>query len=290
MPAHQAPPAASTPAGELRRRAAALRGHLGASQLDAAIITQNADLFYFAGSIQSGVLIVPARGEPVYAVRRILERARAESTLDTIVPLPGLRSLAPLLAEACGRPPRRIGMELDVLPVSVRDRFAASLGAAELADVSAAVRRVRSLKSPYELDKLRAAARLSDAILGAATEALREGMTELELSSSVEAAARRRTRYSCSACQPSAVSIRVRCGFAAAGTIVTFTPTASQQRRATSPRSSPPASQAVRSRLSAMSRSPIRNQPSSPSASTHAVVSPRRPQPSSSSNSPATAW
>lgn len=192
MPAYQAPPAISTPAGELRRRAAALRGHLGASQLDAAIITQNADLFYFAGSIQSGVLIVPAGGEPVYAVRRILERARAESMLDTIVPLPSLRSLAPLVAEACGRPPRRIGMELDVLPVSVRDRFAACLGAAEFADVSAAVRRIRSLKSPYELDKLRAAARLSDAMLGAATEALREGMTELELSSSVEAAARRR--------------------------------------------------------------------------------------------------
>jgi Xaa-Pro dipeptidase len=191
MPAHETPPAILTPAGELRRRVAALRGQLAAAQLDAAIIAQNADLLYFAGSIQSGVLIVPAGGEPVYAVRRVLERARAESTLDTIVPLPSLRDLARLVAEACGRPPRRIGMELDVLPVAVRDRFAACLGDAQLADVSAAVRRIRSRKSPYELDKLRVAACLSDAILGAATEALREGMTELELSSNIEAAARR---------------------------------------------------------------------------------------------------
>ena len=156
------------------------------------MITQNVDLLYFGGSIQSGVLIVPADGEPVYAVRRVLERARAESALETIVPLTGLRGLGPLVTEALGRPAARIGLELDVLPVAVRDRFAASLGAAELVDVSAAVRRIRSVKSPYELDKMRAAARLSDAILRTAIEALRDGMTELELSAAIEAEARRR--------------------------------------------------------------------------------------------------
>jgi Xaa-Pro dipeptidase len=184
--------AAATPSDELGRRAAALRRHLAAADLDAALITQNADLFYFAGSIQSGVLIVPGDGQPVYAVRRVLERARAESTLDAIVPLPSLRDLAARLADACGRPPRRVGMELDVLPVAVRERFAASLGReVEIADISPAVRRIRSVKSPYELEKLRAAARLSAAILGAAIEALREGMTELELSAAIEAEARR---------------------------------------------------------------------------------------------------
>ncbi|HEV2281082.1 MAG TPA: Xaa-Pro peptidase family protein [bacterium] len=184
--------APSTPRDELRRRSAALQRHLRASGLDAAVITQNVNLFYFGGSIQSGALIVPVQGEPVYAVRRIIERARAESALDAIVPLPSLRGLAGRVAEALGRPAARVGMELDVLPVAVRDRFAAALGAIEIIDVSAAVRRIRSIKSPYELEKLRATARLSDAILGAATEALREGITELELSALIEAAARRR--------------------------------------------------------------------------------------------------
>jgi len=156
------------------------------------MITQNADLFYFGGSIQSGALIVPVDGEPVYAVRRVLERARAESALETIVPLPSLRGLGPLVTEALGRPAARIGMELDVLPVAVRDRFAASLAPAEFIDVSAAVRRIRSVKSPYELDKMRAAARLSEAVLKTAIEALREGMTELDLSAAIEAEARRR--------------------------------------------------------------------------------------------------
>ncbi|HLW47779.1 MAG TPA: Xaa-Pro peptidase family protein [bacterium] len=185
-------PAVSTPPGELVRRAAALRRHLAAADLDAAVITHNADLFYFGGSIQNGVLIVPADGEPVYAVRRVLERARSESALQRIVPFPSLRDLPAHLAEACGRPPRRVGMEFDVLPVAVRDRFAASLGAVEILDVSAPVRRIRSVKSPYEVDRMRAAARLADAILGAATEVLREGISELELSAGIEAEARRR--------------------------------------------------------------------------------------------------
>ena len=184
-------PAPPTPRDELYRRSAALQRHLRAEALDAAVITQNVNLFYFGGSIQSGVVVVPADGAPVYAGRRILERARAESTLETIAPLPSLRGLPARLADLLGRPPARIGMELDVLPVAVRDRFAAALGPIEIADISGAVRRVRSVKSPYEIDKLRATAHLSKVILDAAIEGLREGMTELDLSALLESAARR---------------------------------------------------------------------------------------------------
>ena len=180
----------STPREELRRRSAALQRHLAGAGIDAALIAQNADLFYFTGSVQSGMLVVPAEGEPVYAVRRVIERARADSALERIVPFASLRGLATLVAEAAGRPVRRVGMELDVLPVAVRDRYAAALGAAGVSDVSAAVRRIRSVKSPYELERIRAAARLSDAILRAALATLHEGMTELDLSAGIEAAAR----------------------------------------------------------------------------------------------------
>jgi Xaa-Pro aminopeptidase len=181
----------STPRDELARRAAALQKHLETAGLDAALITQNVDLFYFAGSMQSGVLIVPARGRPVYAVRRVLDRARRESALEQITPLETLRDLPALLVGALGGPARRVGMELDVVPVLVRDRFAALLPGVEIADASSSIRRVRSVKSEYEIAKMRAAARLSEAMLIAAVGTLREGMTEVEFSGRVEAIARR---------------------------------------------------------------------------------------------------
>lgn len=184
-------PVPSAPRDELLRRSTALQRYIQSAAIDAAVITQNVNLFYFGGSIQSGIIIVPAAGAPLYAVRRVLERARAESTLETIVPLPSLRGLPGRLTDALGRPPARVGMELDVLPVTVRDRFAAALGPIEIVDISAAVRRLRSVKSPYEIGKVRAAARLSEVILDAAIKGLREGMTELELSALLESAARR---------------------------------------------------------------------------------------------------
>ncbi len=181
----------STPRDELLRRTSALQRHLSAHELDAALITQNVDLLYFAGSMQSGVLTVPADGRPVYAVRRVLERARRESALEQIVPFESIRDLSALVRNAAGGTAHRVGMELDVLPVLVRDRFMAALPGIEIADVSGPIRLVRSVKSEYEIDKMRAAARLAETMLKVGVAQLREGITELELAGRVEAAARR---------------------------------------------------------------------------------------------------
>ena len=51
-----------TPATEIHARIAKLQAGLRAARLDAAFLVQNADLFYFTGSIQQGILIVPAEG------------------------------------------------------------------------------------------------------------------------------------------------------------------------------------------------------------------------------------
>ena len=141
--------------------------------------------------MQSGTLLVPADGRPVYAVRRVFERARTESALEEIVALESFRQLPDLLRGTAGRTPRRIGLEHDVLPVAVRDRLAAVFEDAAWVDVSAAIRTIRAVKSPYELDKQRAAGGLSALMLEAAVGSLREGITELDLAGRIEAAARR---------------------------------------------------------------------------------------------------
>jgi Xaa-Pro dipeptidase len=180
-----------TPREELQRRISGLQRDLAAHGIDAALIGQNIDLFYFTGSMQSGMLVVPAAGHAVYAVRRVFERARRDSALEHIVPFEGYRQLPGLVSEASGGPVRRLGLELDVLPVLVRDRIAGGFAGVEWADVSPAIRSLRSVKSPYELDKIRAAAKLAAVILETATRSLHEGMTELDLAAHVEAAARR---------------------------------------------------------------------------------------------------
>lgn len=181
----------STPREELQRRAGALQRHLQSLHLDAALINQNIDLFYFTGSMQSGMLVVPASGQAIYAVRRVLERARRESGIEQIVPLESFRQLPDLVRQAAGVTTRRIGLELDVLPVLVRDRIAAGFAGVEWVDASPAIRGLRSVKSPYEIGKIRASAKLAALIVETAAQSLREGITELDLAGRVEAAARR---------------------------------------------------------------------------------------------------
>ena len=76
--------AANTPGSELTKRIDALKRLLETSGIEGALILQNADLFYFAGTIQQGYLYIPARGEPQLMVRKNTERARAESSISLI--------------------------------------------------------------------------------------------------------------------------------------------------------------------------------------------------------------
>ena len=73
------PRATLVSAAELSARAAALQATLAARALDAALIVQNADLYYFSGTVQQSYLSVPAQGEATLFVRKLAERARLES-------------------------------------------------------------------------------------------------------------------------------------------------------------------------------------------------------------------
>jgi Xaa-Pro dipeptidase len=146
------------PAEEIDRRIGRLQEALGADGLDGAVIVQHTDLAYFTGTNQQAHLVVPADGEPVLLVRRVLERARAESPLRAIEPIASLSELDGRLA-ACGLGAgTRIGFELDVLPAARFRSYGARLAGRTLDDCSPQVRAVRAAKSPWELERMRIAA------------------------------------------------------------------------------------------------------------------------------------
>lgn len=177
--------AAAVPQAELDRRLAAFQAALRAEGLDGALLVQSVDLYYLTGTTQSAHLVVPARGEPVLLVRKTLERARVESSLDRIEPLRSLRDL-PDAIFAAGIAGGRLGLELDVLPATRYLDYARRLEGFELADCSGALRRLRSVKSPWELDRIREAGRMLAGLGDCMADVLREGMTEIELAAEVE--------------------------------------------------------------------------------------------------------
>lgn len=183
------PSAPITPASETSARARRFRAALAERGLDAALIIQNADLFYFSGTVQQSHLYLPARAEPTLFVRKTVERARLESSLP-IVPLASPKLLPELVRERYGALPARLGLELDVLPVNNLRRLERLFPGVELVDVSPDIVRVRAVKSAYEIDLIAAAAVVVEEVWRRIPGILREGLTEAEFAGRVEAEAR----------------------------------------------------------------------------------------------------
>lgn len=179
-----------TPAPELESRCSKLQAYMDEEGLDAVIIVQNADLFYFTGTIQSGNLYVPAKGYPLYMVRKDAMRARMESGLREILPFSSMKDI-PALTDAAGYPrPKRIGMELDVLPVAFFERYRKVFPNAEFIDATPLIRKVRMIKSLYEIHIMQDAALQVDKVNRRAKEIISEGMTDLQLAAELESVAR----------------------------------------------------------------------------------------------------
>lgn len=175
-----------TPKNELEYRYRKLQQEMAAAGMDAVLMVQNADLFYFTGTVQTGVLYVPASGAPLYLVRRDFMRARMESALAQVIPLPSLNQLAGLITDHGYPMPQRLGLELDVLPVNLYHKYLSFFPNAEPLDAAPAIRRVRMIKSHYEIHILQDAGTQADKMYRRAVEVLREGMSEVELAAELE--------------------------------------------------------------------------------------------------------
>ncbi len=180
-----------TPAAELEHRCSRLQKQMAEAGLDAVIIIQNADLFYFTGTVQSGNLYLPASGYPLYLVRKDAGRARMESGLKEVLPFSSMKDIPRFLADYGYEEPGRIGMELDVLPVNFFERYRKVFPSAEFVDATPFVRKVRMIKSKYEIHLMQDAADQVEKVYRRAKEVIREGATDIEVAAELEFTARK---------------------------------------------------------------------------------------------------
>lgn len=184
---------------EYVERVQRLQERLQQKRIDGCMITQNVDIYYFTGSMQTGYLFVPAEGEALFFVRRSVVRAQGEAAVK-VEPLGSFRGFGERLADvyrglfdAASAASRklRLAAEFDVLPVQQLQRLEAVLPGAEWVDGSMLIRELRMIKSAAELACIREAARIIDLAFEDAVQQLQPGMTELELMSRIELFIRR---------------------------------------------------------------------------------------------------
>jgi Xaa-Pro aminopeptidase len=186
-----------TPKRETDARIHALQTILEQQGLDGALIVHHTNLFYFSGTSQSCHLFVPRAGEPLLMVRKSYQRALQESPLAQIIEVKSLKAVPEILAEK-GFKLETLGLELDVMPYNTWRFYKKIFGETNLVDVSDPVKKIRMIKSDYEIDLLQGACSVLDQVFAEVPGMVREGMTEIELASLFEAGMRRRGYGGCS--------------------------------------------------------------------------------------------
>jgi len=172
---------------EIEDRVRRFQQELGKHGVDGALIVQRTDLYYLSGTDQDAHLWVPTSGPPLLMVRKSFERAKQDAVTEHIVPFRSLSQLPAYIKEHSGGLPRRMGLELDVLPVKFYLSYQRQFPETEMTDISELIRQVRMIKSAYEIDRVVRAARMGDRMLRKIPEFLSEAKRDIDLTLKVEA-------------------------------------------------------------------------------------------------------
>ena len=168
------------PLSELNARMDRFRARMDVSSPDwqTAVIFSKINLYYFTGTMQDGMLIIPRDSEAVFWVRRSYERALDESLFPRINPMDSFRDAA----SSIGKLSRCVYLETEVVPLALYQRFQKYFPFSEVKPLDSQIAAVRSLKSEYELSLMVQSGDIHRRVLeNRVPGILREGMSEAEL-------------------------------------------------------------------------------------------------------------
>jgi Xaa-Pro aminopeptidase len=171
---------------ECPARIARLQEKLQLQGLDGALFIHPIDVYYFTATRQNSSLWVPAQGEPLLLVRKSFARAKEEACVADIRPFPRSKEFAPLFEGQ-----RKIGLTFDVMPVQQYHTYGKLLPEREFVDISQLNRELRSVKSAWELERLRHAGAQLSRVFASMADYIRPGLREVDLAAEFEARLRR---------------------------------------------------------------------------------------------------
>jgi Xaa-Pro aminopeptidase len=185
----------------MNRRLAELRLHLGEAGIDAALLLHPRDVLYYAGTARPASLLVTSGSGPSHAgqasiapqailfVRRGLEYARLEATVERVEPMRGFSSIVAAVTDL-GLESGVLGTTLDVTSGQLYRRLRDAFAGWELSDISSLVLHQRAVKDEDEVVATRRAAAIADGGHRALPQAAAPGLSELQLAAAVERAMR----------------------------------------------------------------------------------------------------
>jgi Xaa-Pro aminopeptidase len=167
---------------ESEQRIIRLQSVLQNKGIDGALVIFPIDIYYFTGTRQNSVLWIPADGNPFLLVRKSLSRALKESMIEDTRPFPSNKELPDVFSQGINK----VGITFDVVPVQQYNFYTKALPGREFVDISGIIRELRSIKSSWELERLKESSAMVCGVFRQVPEFFRAGMRELDLSAEFE--------------------------------------------------------------------------------------------------------
>lgn len=166
---------------ELTLRQRRVQQSIAAMQADACIITSPVNQYWLSGFVFDGYLLLYPEGEALLFIRR-----PAGITDGRAISIRKPEQIPSMLCEAGYALPRRLLLEADQLTFNSATRLQAAMEMPETLNISGELRRLRSVKSDWELNQIRESARVHRQVYELIPSLYRRGMSDLELQIEIE--------------------------------------------------------------------------------------------------------
>jgi Xaa-Pro aminopeptidase len=168
------------PVSELTLRMQRLREQMNQAHpnWEMAVVFSKINLYYYTGTMQEGMLIIPRHDDAIFWVRRSFDRAKDESLFADIRPMDSYRDAAQHYPQL----PASVHIEKEFVPLAMYDRFCKYFPFRNAFALDTQLGAVRSIKSSYELELMRQSGKIHQRVLEELVpNVLREGMSEIDL-------------------------------------------------------------------------------------------------------------
>lgn len=175
------------PLSELQTRMNRFRAKMEETSPDweMAIIISKINLYYFTGTIQDGILIIPRDNEALFWVRRSYERALDESVFPNIKQMDSFRDASASISKF----PETVFMETEIIPLALYQRIQKYFPFKGVRSVEGILAAIRAVKSSYELSLMEQSGRIHQLVMEEyVPKMLRENISEAELAGEIYSA------------------------------------------------------------------------------------------------------
>lgn len=158
-----------------------LQSAMQSMNIEGCILTTAVNVFYMTGMVYNGYYYLPIEGQPVHFVKR-----PEDVSFDNTIYIRKPEQITDELKNLGNSIPQSVLIETDVISFGECSRLLNTFGLKEAANASTLMRKVRSVKTEFELEQVRLCARNHEAVYKMIPSVYKDGMTDIEFQIEIE--------------------------------------------------------------------------------------------------------